>query len=151
MFSGFHNPARITARLHWKKTLLTVMRRIDFGNCPAIAKRARRSGCASISAVPFTRNVSPIPGTMNSSATRGSINDVPQAIDPVVPAPVGQDQGVGIFDMDKARRVATRGGIQSLRPCRRQNGERSGLNEGPIDRVDMIHLLNDRWRSDCTI
>ena len=42
------------------------------GALPPTAKLASRSGSMEISACPFTRNVSPTPGTMNSSDTRGS-------------------------------------------------------------------------------
>ncbi|CFN77343.1 Uncharacterised protein [Bordetella pertussis] len=39
---------------------------------PSTAKRASSAGSTLISACPFTRSVSPTPGTRNSNATRGS-------------------------------------------------------------------------------
>ena len=82
----------------------------------------------------------------NSLQRAAPLGDVAEAVDPVVAAPVGQDQGPGIGDPDKAGPVAARAAVQALGPDRRQGHEGRGLDQGPVVVGDVVGHLDGRGR-----
>jgi hypothetical protein len=110
MLSCFHNPARITARLHWKKDAVHDDAKDRLWQLP----RHRETGeliraCQYLGDAICPQRLADARHHEQQRHTRIA-DDVPQAVDAVVSAPIGQDQGLGVFDVDEARWIAAGGG-----------------------------------------
>ena len=69
--SGFHSCERNRAFAQWKKHSRTVIRIASWAGEPLAEKRASVAGSTLSSAVPLTRSVSSVPGTITIKPTCG--------------------------------------------------------------------------------
>ena len=107
-----------------------------------MAKPSRRPGSAVIRAVPFTRSVSPAPGTKKSRATAGLAMMSRSASSRLLPRRSGRASVRSSSGRMKPGRIAARGRMDALRPDRRQDGEGAGGDEGQRLRLELgDHLL----------
>ena len=65
------------------------------------------------------------------------MQDVPQAIDSIVPAAIGKEQGKFVVDPDKTSRVTSGRHIETVRSACRQKGKRRGFDEFSIVRMNV--------------
>ncbi len=70
--SGCQMPPRRSALAQWMNAVSTSTTMATLACIPSIGQRSSTSGSTLIEARPFTRIVSSVPGTMNSSATAPS-------------------------------------------------------------------------------
>src|SRR5262249_50970228 len=71
-------------------------------------------------------------------------DEIAQAIDAVVAAAIGNEQGLLVNDAHKARWVAARRAVESASAASRHCAERRRFDEGAIVRVDVVNLLHHR-------
>ena len=141
--AGSHSLERTIALAHWKNTCSTAITSTERGALPCMAKLAHSSGSVEIVARPMMRSVSLTPGIRNSSATRGSCDQVAQAVDAVVAAAVGHDEGLLVDHAHEALRIAARRAVEPVRAAGRQREERRGLDQravGPVMRSVSLTL-----------
>src|SRR5580704_16110879 len=122
---AFHRSERTSALGQCWKACSTPTTITVVGSLPSTAKRRFRIGSTLTRARPLTRYVSFAPGTRKISDAR-VLHHVLDAVDPIVAAPVGDQQCVAVvLDLDEARLVTL--GEQSspwLPPVARiRNGE----------------------------
>ena len=144
MLSGSQSFERMIALVHWKYAVSTVTTRTHFGTLPLMAKLSVSFGSVEILAQPVMRMVSPTPGMRNNSATRGSRTRLRKAVDAVVAAAVGNDEGVLVEHPHETRRVAARRAVEALGAARRQHHKWRGFDQLAILRRDVIGFLDQR-------
>jgi hypothetical protein len=71
------------------------------------------------------------------------MQDIPEAVDAVVAAPVRQQRCLPVMHADESRRVAARRCIESVRPGSGQHREWRCLDQALVKRMDMVGLFRN--------
>jgi len=91
---------------------------------------------------PLTRYVSFAPGTRKISATARVLDHVLDTVDPIVAAPIGDQQCAAvILDLDEARLVALGRTVEPVTASCRQDKKRGRRDEGTSHRIDVVDFL----------
>ena len=92
--AGSHSFERTIALAHWKNTFSTATTSTLRGALPCMVKLAHSAGSVEIVARPITRSVSLTPGNQEQQRDARVVDQVAQAVDAVVAAPVRDHQGL---------------------------------------------------------
>ena len=82
------------------------------------------------------------PGDQENQCDARVLHHVLDAVDPIVSAPVGNQQRAAVvLDLDETRLVALRRAIEPVAASCRQDKKRRGGDEGMSRRIDVVDLL----------